>query len=134
MKSVPLILLSVCQSIETLFLIHDLHITSGAGPLFYLNDQHNILMWSSKLCWVRINRIFSILLNFFSPLLVPLNPNFSSLPLMTFPRAVGELQPGKRPRLFHEIFWFCGRASISWSQSETDSALQSGTGLESSDP
>lgn len=57
-KSVPLILLSVCQSIETLFLIHDLHITSGAGPLFYSNDQHNILMWSSKLCWVKINRVF----------------------------------------------------------------------------
>lgn len=28
------------------------------APLFYSNDQHNILMWSSKLCSVRINRIF----------------------------------------------------------------------------
>lgn len=48
---------------------HDLHITSGAGLLFNSNDQHNVLMWSSKLCLVRINRIFlhSALFFFLSP-------------------------------------------------------------------
>lgn len=112
---------------------HDLHITSGAGLLFNSNDQHNVLMWSSKLCLVRINRIFlHPALFFFSPLLILLNPNFTSLPVMTLPRAVGELQPGKGPRLFHEIFWLL-RKSVHFLEPVWDrqcSALRSRTGIQ----
>lgn len=127
-KSVPLILLPVCQSIETLFLIHDLHITFGAGRLFY----SNIFMWSSKLCLVRTNRIFVHPALFFLSPLVPLNPNVTFLPLMTLPRAVGELQPGQGPRLFHEIFWLL-RKSVHFLEPVWDrqcSAVRSRTGIQ----
>lgn len=114
--------------------------TSGAGPLFYSNDQHNILTWSSKLCLVRTNRIFLHPALFFLSPPGPFKSQHHFPPTDGTPRAVGELQPAEGPRLFHEIPWNllktpgCGRASISCSQPQAARALQSGAGLQSSDP
>lgn len=127
-KSVPLILLSVCQSIETWF-TH--HLWSWPIVLF---------KWSAQ----RFNVVKQVVLGknsqdfspscfiFFSQLLIPLNPNFTSLPVMTLPRAGGELQPGKGPRLFHEIFWLL-RKSVHFLEPVWDrqcSAVRSRTGIQ----
>lgn len=51
---------------------------------------------------------------------------------MTLPRAVGELPPGKRPWLFHEIFWLL-RKSVHFLESFWDrqcSAVRNRTGIQ----
>lgn len=51
---------------------------------------------------------------------------------MTLPRAVGELQPGNRPWLFHEIFWLL-RKSVHFLEPVWDrqcSAVRNRTGIQ----